>query len=97
MIQQVGQEQKPRGRLLGPTLTTSSPHKLWAESAFSPNEIISSLVMGLSVTGTPAAPPPSDTKVLCFEIRPGFMIQAAISSANLQPNFSPELLPECEF
>lgn len=47
---------------MGPTLTTSSPHRLlsiWAESSSSLNEVISSVVMGLtvSVTGTPATYP----------------------------------------
>lgn len=55
-----GQEQEPWGRLLGLTLTAASPHRLpsiWAESASSANEVISSPVMGLSVSvrDTPAA------------------------------------------
>ena len=87
---------------MGLTLTRAFPHwlpSLWAKSSSSANEVISSLVMGLSVSvrGAPAANP-SDTNVLSFEMLPQFEIEAAVSSANLQLNFVfPRLLPECEF
>lgn len=49
---ELGQDQKPWGPLLGLTLTTAPPRRIpgiRAESAYSENEVISSLVMELSV------------------------------------------------